>query len=54
MDQVGVVTSPQPNDLAPCDTHFDIVMRLARDLASVTLNAAIYVEVESKLFSHRL
>jgi hypothetical protein len=54
MDQVGVVTGPHTDDLAPFDAQFDVVVRLARNLTSVTLNATIQVEVESKLFSHPL
>ena len=54
MDQVGIVTGPQPDNWAPRDARFDVVVRLTRNFTGVTLNATIQVEVESKLFSHSL
>jgi hypothetical protein len=43
MDQVGVVTGPHTDDLAPRNSQFDVVVRLARNLTGVTLNATIHV-----------
>jgi hypothetical protein len=54
MDQVGIVSGPHSDDVAPGDSQFDVVVRLARQFTGMTLDATIYVEVESKLFSHPL
>jgi hypothetical protein len=54
MDQAGVATGPHADDSTPRDSQFDILVRLARNFTGVTLNATIYVEVESKLLSHPL
>jgi hypothetical protein len=52
--QVGILAGPHAGDSAPCDSQFEVIVRLARNFTGVTLNATIQVEVEPKLFSHSL
>jgi hypothetical protein len=52
--QVGILAGPHAGDSAPCDSQFEVIVRLARDFTGVTLDTAIQIQVESKLFSHSL